>query len=415
MTIIRASHIFPINSPPIENGAVELSGGKIVGIGPYSEFAGRSPIIDLGNGVLLPTLVNAHTHLEFSWLDAPLGQPGIPFTDWIRLIVAARQDQSQNDKTPKGEIIAEGLSESHQHGVGLLGEIATRPTSLADYLESDANGLPHVTLFMEQLGRREEALPELQQQLNTFLDGFHDEENEDHQAARLRAGASPHAPYSVGDSLLNQILLSSNQHSLPVAMHLAETLEERELLQNLTGPFVDLLKDFGVWDAATFQNRQTISTILQKLGSLSTSLVIHGNYLTESELDLIAARSLNQSIVFCPRTHDYFRHSAYPLDAMQQRGINVALGTDSRASNPDLNLFEDMKMVWSKFPSLEINQVLAMGTLNGAKALNRYDFGRLEVGLPASLAFIRQPAGELNALDQWLFASETSCGPVTWS
>ncbi len=155
----------------------------------------------------------------------------------------------------------------------------------------------------------------------------------------------------------------------PVAMHVAETREEIELIQNRSGGFVDLLQDFGVWNPNPDEAYQAILQILQSLSQAPQSLVVHGNYLVDSELDFIANHRESMSVVFCPRTHQYFKHEPYPLQNMLRRGICVALGTDSRASNPDLNLFEELKLVAHLFDDLQPERILKLGTVNGARRL----------------------------------------------
>ncbi len=161
-------------------------------------------------------------------------------------------------------------------------------------------------------------------------------------------------------------------------MHVAETREELQLLADQTGPFVELLDSLGAWFPETCPRGATALDILQLLSRAPRSLVIHGNYLDDAEIDFVARHSDTMSVVYCPRTHEFFEHETWPLEKFLGAGINVAIGTDSRASNPDLNLFEELKCLQRKFPDLEPEQILAMGTREGAVAL----------GLPSAVASI---------------------------
>ena len=120
------------------------------------------------------------------------------------------------------------------------------------------------------------------------------------------------------------------------------------------------------------------------------------------------------SVVFCPRTHRFFGHSKYPLEKLRKRNINVAVGTDSRASNPDLDLFEELKLIADSFPGIGIGQILKMGTFNGAKALGcERKLGSISIGKEAAFSFIESAASSTDAsLERWIFSPESICRPV---
>ena len=412
--LYRAAWVCPVEQPLIKNGCVLVVDGLIAAVEPFSESL-KLPegcrTIDLGNAAIVPGLVNAHTHLEFSHLKQPLGQPGIKFTDWVRLIVGQRTATSQEDPQSKQATILAGIQESFQAGVWAVGDIATDPVGENAYLASEHQTPVHTTVFLEQLGRKQELLQKQGSQLDVHL------LKNDLVPESFACGASPHATYSVGWDLLDQICVAAKQHQSPVAMHVAETTAERQLCDSMTGEFVNLLQDFGVWDPDSFVPRRSIKAFLGRLSQAPRSLVVHGNYLDSSELDLVQ-RNENMSIVFCPRTHQFFKHTPYPLQEMLRRQINVAIGTDSRASSPDLNLFADLKLVANDFPDLSAMEVLKLGTQNGALALDIEDrFGTLSVGKQAAISCVinqdlitnQSPA----EVDDWMFASNSRCEPVS--
>jgi cytosine/adenosine deaminase-related metal-dependent hydrolase len=170
---------------------------------------------------------------------------------------------------------------------------------------------------------------------------------------------------------LQSLVNFAKERELPVAMHVAESAEELELLDAGTGPFQELLDERSMWDADAIPRGSRPLDYLRMLAEAPRSLVIHGNYLDEDEHEFLAANADRMSLVFCPRTHEYFRHSSYPLAKLLEKGVRVALGTDSRASNPDLNLFAEMRHVAKTFPAIDPNVILRMGTLSGAEALGR--------------------------------------------
>lgn len=401
---------------PIENGAVAVVGGDVLAVGDFKNIARNFPIrkfeiVELGDGLILPGWVNAHTHLEFSDMEEPLGFPGINFTDWIRRIVKRRiqSNRLESDTNPgasKSLAIRRGLLESQQAGTWAIGEIATSPFNLNDYMEVD---FPIVTrCFYEQLGRDPSNYPEQATELTSFL-----QQTQRGQSVFTR-GVSPHAPYSVSEFLFNQMQTISLASNTPVAMHIAETLEERELLEKGSGDFVDLLEEFGSWNPSDFNGDISIPKILDRLSQTEHALIVHGNYLNDIELDFIASHPKNMSVAFCPRTHRFFKHSRYPLQKMIDRKINVCLGTDSRASNPDLNLFNEAKEVAATFPELSPLEILKMATVNGSQALGLPPYvGTISKNRPASLNFI-SPSENLSALHpaEWVFEQQSQCVPL---
>ena len=409
--LYRAAWVCPVVEPPIKNGCVLVVDGRITAVEPYQEAMELPRLcrtIDLGCVAIVPGLVNAHTHLEFSQLEQPLGQPGIKFTDWVRLVVGQRSDV---DPSAKHQSIVAGIQESFQAGVWAVGDIATDPVGEESYLAAEHETPVHTTVFLEQLGRKAELLEQQRTQLDVHLlkNGLVPES--------FTCGASPHATYSVTWGLHDQICAAAKIHNSLVAMHVAETLAERQLCDSLTGDFVDLLQDFDAWDPKTFVPRRSIKGFLGRLSQAPRSLVVHGNYLDTDELDLVQ-RNKNMSIVFCPRTHQFFQHTPYPLQAMLDRGINVAVGTDSRASNPDLNLFADLQLIAADFPKLSAMEVLKLGTVNGALALGKQDeLGTLAVGKQAAISYVSNEdynsPRTVAKVDQWLFDSKSSCQPVT--
>jgi cytosine/adenosine deaminase-related metal-dependent hydrolase len=363
--------IFPVDRPPIHHGFVTLEGERIVSVGTKPE---ASQVTDLGSVALLPGLVNAHTHLEFSSLPQPLGVPGMPLPDWIRLVIAER---AKRNFTPDVAIAA-GLRESRTRGVTMLGEIATGDA--VAYAESDA------TVFVEVIGfskaRAESSLAATSARL---------EELKNIQP-KLQTGISPHAPYTVSHQLLQQLIALARERHLPIAMHLAESAEELGFLRDGTGPFQTLLAERSMWDADAVPRGSRPLDYLRHLAHAPRALVIHGNFLDAEERSFLATHRDRMSLVYCPRTHEYFAHPVYPLAELLQAGVNVALGTDSRASNPDLNLLAEMRHIAQTYRSIDPHEILRIGTIAGAEALSRgHEMGSLGPGKLANLVAIPIP------------------------
>jgi cytosine/adenosine deaminase-related metal-dependent hydrolase len=175
-------------------------------------------------------------------------------------------------------------------------------------------------------------------------------------------------------------------------MHLAESREEIEFLREGSGPFRELLESRGGYDPAARPRGSRPLDEMRVLSMAHRALVIHGNYLDDEEIEFLGRQRGRMAIVYCPRTHAWFRHAPYPLEKLLAAGAVVALGTDSRASSPDLSLLAEMRHVARTFPALDRATVLELGTLAGAWALGREgEIGTLEPGKLANLAAIRLP------------------------
>ena len=372
-----APWVLPVAGPPIEDAAVvTCDAGKIVYLGPRGRMPACDQVRDFPSHAILPGLINAHTHLEFSDLARPIGQPGMKFTQWISEVVACRRGQNQT-AAHKTAAIESGLAQCRDHGVVAVGEIATMPLLAQHYARA---GDCLVTVFQETLGADQNDYDQKISELEVTKRQLNEN--------GIADGISPHAPYSVPPALLERLISASIKSDTAVAMHLAETIAERDFVEDRSGPFVEMQKRFGVWRPEMFAAEDSFLKILQSLSQAKRSLVVHGNYLNDAELDFIGSVKDKMSIVFCPRTHLYFRHGVYPLKGMLSRGINLAVGTDSRASNPDLNLMSELKEVRTRFPDLPPEVILRMGTINGATALGMADrLGTLEQGRVGQFCF----------------------------
>lgn len=365
---LRARWVLPIDAPPLEGGYVAVADGVIAEVSGSNP--GRGPVTDLGDVVLLPGLVNAHTHLEFSGLAKPLGAPGMSLPAWIRTVIA---DRGRGDRDAAAAIAA-GLHESAAAGVTTIGEIATSPTALYDVEQA-----PRSLLFQEAIGfsagRVDSVAAEMERRV---------------EAAGGAAGISPHAPYTVHPELLTRLVDLAISQQLPIAMHLAESREELQLLREGAGPFQELLAERSMWDGAAIPRGSRPLDYLRQLARAPRSLAIHGNYFDAEELAFVAAHRERMSLVYCPRTHAYFGHEFYPLEAMLAAGVRLTLGTDSRASNPDLNLLREVQFAATRFPGVDPAVLLRMATLDAAEALGLGDVvGSLTAGKRAELMTVR--------------------------
>jgi cytosine/adenosine deaminase-related metal-dependent hydrolase len=301
-------------------------------------------------------------------------------------VVASRRGRA----APVEKAVLAGLEESQKAGVTTLAEIAT-DDSVAGILESaDA---PHVTVFRELLALLPEQVEPQLAIARAHLEGGG------------RRGLSPHAPYSVHPGLFDRLIDLASERHAPVAMHLAETPAELELLRDGTGEFVEMLRAFGVWREGLIPRGSRPIVYLRRLADVDRALVVHGNYLDQSELAFVA-RNPQLTVVYCPRTHSYFGHTPHPWRQLIERGASVAMGTDSRASNPDLSVWSELLFLRHRFPEVPPRLLLELGTVRGAKALGlETETGTIAPGKRADLAVVTLPS---RSSDPWtsLFAPE---------
>ncbi len=363
----RMGWVFTISGLPIQDATLLVEDGQIVAI----EESGICPdAIDLREWAVMPALVNAHTHLEFSNLKQPLGTQGMAFPQWITEVIRYRQGFGENIAVEKAQAIRRGLQQSAELGVGVVGEIATLPLTESAY----DNARVHVVSLLEVLGLDPDRTAERLAQA------------EEHaiypwSLSNVSPGLSPHAPYSVPMEMVEHCVSLSAAQQLPVAMHLAETLEELELLEDGTGPFRTMLESMGLFREDDFPGGKRVMGYLKQLAQSYRALVVHGNYLHETEIAFLAEHAETMSVCYCPRTHAYFHHDRHPIEDLLAQGVSVVLGTDSRASNPDLNLWEELQFVQREFPDIPDEQLLSMVTKDAAFAMGLEEsFGTIEPG-----------------------------------
>ena len=369
MPTVTARWLFPVAGPPLEGGHLTFVGERITAVEPLGR---RAADIDFGNAAILPGLVNAHTHLDLTGMRG-LAPPSPDFIAWLRQVIAHRRA-----RTPD-EVVADvrvGLAECLASGTTLVGDISADGGSWSMLADTPLRAV----VFRELIGLPKDRAERAWQSAQRWLGACPPRPN-------CRPGLSPHAPYSARVSLIKAVASSG----LPVAVHLAESLAERELLEEHAGPFVPFLQEFGAWDPVGLA--KSPEHVLRLAASDAPTLFIHGNYLAAS-----AAVPTTASVVYCPRTHAAFGHSPHSFHDMRGRNIRVALGTDSLASNPDLSILSEMRFLHVEYPELRSELLLQLATVNGAEALGWADScGSLEEGKSAD--FIVLPLPEREAVD----------------
>ena len=375
MTAYRAAWVCPIDRPPIRDGVVIVEAGRITGIGDHGSRITDHGTRDLGNVVLMPGLINAHVHLELSWLRGRV-PPAARFTDWVKQLVAARGGVERADDPNVLAPLRAAIRELQASGTVAVGDISN---SLASPGPMHAAGLDGV-VFHELLGfnERDGAVIERTRAARA--------------AARGRVSLAPHAPYSTSPELFRAIRASVDASACRItSVHLGESPEETELLATGTGPWRGMLELIGVWrDDWAIPGRGPVE-YLDGLGVLDgQTLVVHGVQFDDAALARLVA--LGVTLVTCPRSNQWVGVGVPPLERFYRSGVAVAVGTDSLASVEDLNLFSELKAMRRIAPGVPAAKLLESATLIGARALGLdSELGSLTPGKRAEILAIELP------------------------
>lgn len=385
-TLYSGRYVLPITAPPIVDGAFLVADGKIMTIGPRRQVVSHYPNaekVDFGDAVLLPPMVNTHTHLELSgfpdWQNVT-GEVTRPesFVGWILQLVRVRRtvtvDQLRN-------ALNVGMKSSLAAGTGAVGDILTTLEIADAYRQTPLAG----QVFVEVLGRESEAVASRLDQLASALN--------DSPGGKLCWGVSPHAPYTLSAKTLDRVFAFGKQHVLQSCIHLAESTEECAFLEHGKGPVAEQLYKAAQWD--THQDPPPGCSPVQLLcrqGRLKWGdLVIHGVQVNNDDIELL--RQTGCHVVLCPRSNAELGVGKAPMMNYLQAGVPLALGTDSLASAPSLSIWDELAFAQKWFPAVEPSKWLEIATLGGATALRQgRQMGSLAEGHAASFQVVTLPS-----------------------
>ncbi len=359
--ILSARLLLPISDPPILDGGLFIRDGAICAVGKASELIREFPTEphdDLGSAVILPGLVNAHTHLELTGLHGrlPLGKS---FTEWVTALLDLRSELDDEFFTASAHMGATTLLRS---GVTCVADITTSGRSVAPLMASGLRGIifqeilgPHPEQAMERLDAAEKAIQSLQLQTDGSL---------------LSVGLSPHASYSLSEPLLLRCAELLRRRNLPATIHLAESPEEVAYIGLGLGPIAsELLPAVGRLSPSHRVCGESPVAFLDRAGLLSEQLLaVHGVHVGGADLELLKQRGV--ALAMCPRSNDYLNVGTAPLTRYLASGLRVGLGTDSLASNETLSLWDEMQFAHRLYGGVvKAQQLVTMATLGGATAL----------------------------------------------
>ncbi len=399
--IIRARTVATMDGPPIEDGGVVISGNRIIEVGEFPGVSARhsgQETVDLGEQALLPGLINAHCHLDYTCLRGKIA-PQKSFADWIRAINAEKAKLAADDYLAS---ITDGFAEAKRFGTTTVANLTAFPE-----LISQIRSPIRTWWFAELIDVRS---PERANELvDLAIKSLQSEE---------KWGLAPHALFTASRDLYRRCEEVARRENVLLTTHLAESPEEMEMFREGSGPLYEFMKSIGrlmndcgkETPLANFLTIRDYSSALRAARNDKDWLIAHLNELTESDFDLLETAKRRFHVVHSPRSHGYFAHNRFPFHKLRALGLNICLGTDSLASNENLSLFAEMRAFQRSEPRMSPDKILEMVTVNAALALHQENaLGRIRPGFRADLISI--PCSGSANLFQEIVGFD---GPVNW-
>jgi aminodeoxyfutalosine deaminase len=365
--IIRARIAVTMNGAPIKNGAVAVSGKRIIDVGRFEDIKAHhtGETIDLGEQVLLPGLINAHCHLDYTCLRGKI-PPQKSFTDWIQAINSQKSELSANDYVAS---IKDGFEEAKKFGTTAIANLTAFPE-----LISHVQPPIRTWWFAELIDIR--APDDASELVDSVIEALKKTPN---------WGLAPHALFTASSNLFRRCEEIAQSDNILLTTHLAESREETDMFSNASGTLYEFIKNIGR-RTDDCGNETPLQNFLDLIGSGGSPnrpntievnrpypfwIVAHLNELAEGDFDLLERLNSKFHVVHCPRSHNYFGHSPFAFDRLRSLGFNICLGSDSLASNQTLSLFDEMRTFQETFPRVSPNEIFQMVTVNPARALQQ--------------------------------------------
>ena len=328
-----------MDGPPMENGAVVVQGESIAAVGTLTDIrrVHQGEIFDLGEQVILPGLINAHCHLDYTCLRGRI-PPQKSFPGWVRAINAAKAQLTRDDYINS---INEGFAEARRFGTTSMVNLTAFPELIQFVRPTIQTHWVAELIDVRMPGKAADILNAAMESLENLP----------------TRGLAPHAPYTASTELYQAC--QGQEKSVMLTTHLAESREEMSMFRDQTGELYDFIRSIN--PAFDSGGQTPVAYFLNELDRGKPWLIAHLNELTEADFALLKDRNPKLGIVHCPRSHGFFGHSPFQFDRLKQQ-FPVSLGTDSLASNQDLNLFAEMRRFQAAFPNTTPEEILGMVT-----------------------------------------------------
>jgi cytosine/adenosine deaminase-related metal-dependent hydrolase len=365
---ISASRVVIDSSMILDNATVIVRDGMVAKVGPTEalENVKADKVIKLANHIVYPGFINAHCHLELSHMKGKISRRS-PFTGWIKELIAIRAGAGKKEVD---DGIKAGIRRLIETGTTCVGDV-TLSGRVSPIL--NRSGLRAV-IFHEVLGfdpaqvdiRLKDLKLRVEKSVATDL---------------LANGVSPHAVYSVSQKLMKQTARFAKKTGAPLAIHLCETEAEAHFSSRGKGEFKTFLESIGAHIPGGYPGLNPVNAV-SRTGAMDNALLIHMNHPNHGDLAELVRKKAK--VVVCPNSNRWFRRKIdHPILKLMKRKIPVGLGTDSLASNDDLDIRAEVRRIMANFPELSVADAFDLATVGGAQALGLPEKqGTLRVGAP---------------------------------
>ncbi len=351
--VLFAKTILTMDRPqPIEDGFILIQGSRIIQVGKREDlyFTPSLRMLDLGDTILMPGLINAHCHLDFTSFKGKVKYQG-GFREWLRQMAMMGREMTPADFKRS---IKTGIDESLTYGTTTLCDVATSWESYALLLRSALRSF----VFFELIDM---AQPSTKAYWKNFQDKLKRQIHQDPPTETCDWGLSPHTPFTVSKELLQSARHYLNDHrSRLTTIHVAESGEETRFFKKGSGPIADRLKvlnpDWAIPHGTTPVQYLNHNGWMPKL-----DLGVHLNEVTDADIKTLAKNRI--AVAHCPGSHAYFGHKKFKYEKMKQAGVTVCLGTDSLASNQSLSMFREMRLFRKNYPKVSGHEALSLATV----------------------------------------------------
>ena len=365
-----ADYVIPVTSDPIKNGIVAIEDGEIKGVFSHLEDSIKADVKEL-SGVLIPGFINTHCHLELSHMLNV-----IPKKTGLVGFISKVMEFRGNDEKRIQEAMRDADQYMFENGIQAVGDHAN--TSVSAEIKNKSAITYHT--FVEIIGIQKEVV-------NTKIDEAKDIEfffNPNHSSI------TPHAPYSCSKSLFKAFKKSVNENNI-ISIHNQESEEENKFYRYRTGEFLGFYERLGInIEEFKAQARNSIQSYLNYLPAFNQTILVHNTYTSIKDLDFIRRMDRKVTLCLCPKANLYIEDTLPKVQLFNNHQFDIALGTDSLASNSTLSILEELKTLHNAYRELNFLDTIKWATINGAKALGMEKImGSLEVGKKPGLVLLQ--------------------------
>ncbi|WP_241788917.1 amidohydrolase family protein [Sphingobacterium rhinopitheci] len=372
MRYFSAEYIIPVSSYPIKNGVIAIDDdGSICGV--YDVLSAPKDVeIEVLDGVLIPGFINTHCHLELSHMKGLIAKE----TGLVNFIGEVLNNRTPTNPDDVNQAMFAADTLMFNNGIQAVGDHVNSAVSAT--IKSESKIKYHT--FVEIIGfKDEDAVAKIDnaKEIEFYFDSQH-------------SSITPHAPYSCSKAIFKYLKKSTTDNNI-ISIHNQESEEENKFFRYKTGDFIDFYDRMGLnLDFFKAQARNSIQSYLSYLPLNNKCILVHNTFTSLKDLDFINRMGRDVVMCLCPKANLYIEGTLPKINILSEHLDNIAIGTDSFASNDTLSILDELKVIHAQFKDLDFITTIKWATLNGAKALGLdAELGSLEVGKKPGLVLLK--------------------------